>query len=99
MKCGKEGGKGIEWRDGRTEVGMDGEIEGQDRKRKGRRERVKEEGREGRKEGNGHMLSAGLAKIGARVQNALTNQPGMYWTREVSTENLNEKHPGNKLQP
>lgn len=43
------------------------------------------------------MLSAGLAKIGARVQNALTNQPGMYWTREVSIENLNEKHPGNRL--
>lgn len=36
-------------RDGITEVGRDEEIEGQDRKRKGRWERVKEEGREGGK--------------------------------------------------
>lgn len=40
-----KGGNGI------TEVGGDGEIEGQDRKRKGRWERVKEEGREGGKKG------------------------------------------------
>lgn len=115
-------------RDGITEVGGDGEIEGQDRKRKGRWERVKEEGREGGKEGSKAareevgdelMLSAGLAKISARGQNGsccvtdsaallcttqpngltLTNQPGMHCTHEVSTENPNEKCPGNKSQP
>lgn len=68
LKCGKEGGKGIEWRDGRTEVGMDGEIEGRDRKRKGRRERVKEEGREGQKEGRKEMDTCFLLGLQRSVQ-------------------------------
>lgn len=47
---------------------MDGEIEGQDRKRKGRRERVKKEGREGQKEGRKEMDTCFLLGLQRSVQ-------------------------------
>lgn len=53
-------------RDGINEVGGDGEIEGQDRKRKGRWERVKEEGREGGKKGRKEARKQGSKRGSGR---------------------------------